>query len=85
MEIGAALEPRPWGSEISLKVRGITPGTRCLVWVRGPGGAKVPAGSFRYRYEGGSDGATLSSSLRPSQARSIGVRAGGRTFVAPVA
>jgi anti-sigma factor RsiW len=85
VEIGASLAPRPWGSEISVQVRGITPGTRCQVWLRRRDGTQVPAGSFRYRYEGGSDGAALSSSLRPSQARSIGVRAGNRTFVAPVA
>jgi Putative zinc-finger len=85
IEIGAELAPRPWGSEISLKVRGIRPGTRCVVWVRGPGDVRIPAGSFRYRYEGGSDGAALSSSLRPGQARAIGIRAGQRTFVARVA
>ncbi len=85
VEIGASLAPRPWGSEISLQVRGITPGTRCKVWLRTGDGTRVAAGSFRYRYEGGSDGAALSTSLRPSQAQSIGVRAGNRTFVAPVA
>jgi anti-sigma factor RsiW len=85
VEIGASLAPRPWGSEISLQVRGITPGTRCEVWLRKADGTRVAAGSFRYRYEGGSDGAALSASVRPSQARSIAVRAGGRTFVAPVA
>ena len=85
VEIGASLAPRPWGSEISLQVRGITPGTRCEVWLRGADGSRVAAGSFRYRYEGGSDGAALSSSMRPARARSIAVRAGNRTFVAPVA
>ncbi len=85
VEIGASLAPRPWGSEISLEVRGITPGTRCEVWLRRADGTRVAAGSFRYRYEGGSDGAALSTSLRPSQAQSIAVRAGNRTFVAPVA
>jgi Putative zinc-finger len=85
VEIGAELTPRAWGSEISLRVRGITPGTRCQVWLRRADGGRVAAGSFRYRYEGGSDAAALSSSLSPSDARVIGVRAGGRTFVAPVA
>jgi hypothetical protein len=84
-EIAAQLAPRPWGSEISLQVRGIRPGTRCVVWVRGPDGARVPAGSFRYRYEGRSDGVALSSSVRPGKARAIGVQAGERTFVAKVA
>jgi anti-sigma factor RsiW len=84
IEIGAQLAARPWGSEISMQVRGIRPGTRCIVWVRGPHG-RVSAGSFRYRYEGGSDAAGLSTSLRPDQARAIGVKAGNRTFVAKVA
>jgi anti-sigma factor RsiW len=85
VEIGASLSPRPWGSEISLQVRGITPGTRCEVWLRKADGSRVNAGSFRYRYEGGSDGAALSAAVRPSEARSIAVRAGNRTFSAPVA
>jgi hypothetical protein len=85
VEVGATLDPRPWGSEISVHVDGITPGTRCEVWLRRPDGVRVPAGSFRYRYEGASDGAALSSSLRPSEARAIGVHAGDRTFVAPIA
>lgn len=84
VDLGASLAPRPWGSEISLQVRGITPGTRCEVWLRRADGTRVPAGSFRYRYEG-SDAAELSSALRPSQARAIGVRAGNRTFVAKIA
>jgi anti-sigma factor RsiW len=84
VDIGATLNPRPWGSEINVKVRGITPGTRCQVWLRRADGTKFAAGSFRYRYEGGSDGAELSTSLRPSQATSIGIRAGNRTFVAPI-
>jgi anti-sigma factor RsiW len=85
VQLDATLDPRPWGSEISLRVRGVTPGTRCEVWLRRGDGTRVPAGSFRYRYEGGSDAAELSSALRPSQARAIGVRAGERTFVAPIA
>ena len=83
--LDATLQPRPWGSEISVQVRGITPGTRCEVWLRRADGTRVPAGSFRYRYEGGSDEAALSSALRPSQARAIGIRAGNRTFVARIA
>jgi anti-sigma factor RsiW len=85
VQLDATLEPRPWGSEITLRVRGITPGTRCEVWLRRGDGTRVPAGSFRYRYEGGSDAAALSSALRPSQARAIGIRAGERTFIAPIA
>jgi anti-sigma factor RsiW len=85
VKLDARLQPRPWGSEISLEVRGITPGTRCEVWLRRADGTRVPAGSFRYRYEGGSDEAALSSALPPSQARAIAIRAGDRTFVARIA
>jgi anti-sigma factor RsiW len=84
VELGATLNPRPWGSEISVQVRGITPGTRCEVWLRRADGTRVPAGSFRYRYEGGSDAAALSSAVRPGDARAIAIRAGDRTFHAPI-
>jgi hypothetical protein len=46
-------------------------------------GRRYPAGSFRYRWGDDSD-AVLSSALDLSRTQAIGVRAGGRTFVAPV-
>jgi hypothetical protein len=81
--IEATLEPRPFGTEIRMNVRGIRSGTLCRVFLRRADGTKLPAGSFRYRYAG-SEQAVLTSALDLSTARAVGVRAGGRTFVAPL-
>ncbi len=83
MKIDATLEPHAFGTEIHMYVQGVRSGTLCRVFVRGPGGARMPAGSFRYRW--GEDAqATLSSALDVSAVRAIGVRVGNRTFVAPI-
>ena len=78
-----ASSPAP-GSDVSLHVRGFRPGTLCTVWLRRSDGTKVPAGSFRYVYAGESDEAQLSSGLDPPDVKAIGLRAGFRTFVAPI-
>ena len=78
----ATLAPRPWGSEVSVKVYGFRPGAPCQVWLRSSDGKRVPAGSFRYVYKG--EGEHLSSALAPNDATAIGLRAGSRTYVAPL-
>jgi hypothetical protein len=78
----ATLAPRPWGSEVSVKVYGFRPGALCQVWLRSSSGKRVPAGSFRYVYDG--EGDRLSSALPPSDATAIGLRAGSKTYVAPL-
>lgn len=84
VEIAATLEQHAFGTEIHMYVQGVRSGTLCRVFLRGPGGARLPAGSFRYRRS--DDGrAVLSSALDVSQAEAVGVRVGKRTFVAPVA
>lgn len=83
MQISAALEPRPFGTQISMQVSGVRSGTLCRVFLRRADGARVAAGTFRYRYGGDSE-AVLSSALDLSRAESIGVRAGDRTFLAPI-
>jgi anti-sigma factor RsiW len=80
----ATLEPRPWGSAVEVRVRGFRPGTLCEVWLRRRDGTRVPAGSFRYVYDGESDEAELSSALTPADATAVGLRAGPKTFVAPL-
>jgi hypothetical protein len=80
----ATLEPRPWGSEVNVRVRGFRPGTLCTVWLRRENGTKVTAGSFRYVYDGESDEAGLSSGVAPGDATEIGLRAGSKTYVAPL-
>ena len=81
--IAATLQPRPFGTEIRMDVAGIRSGTLCQVFLRRSDGSRLPAGSFRYRY-GGQDEAVLTSALDLSAARAVGVRAGRRTFVAPL-
>jgi hypothetical protein len=64
-------------------VKGAPSGTLCRVFLRGPDGTRVSAGTFRYRWGDDSD-ATLSAALDLSRTRAIGVRVGSRTYVAPV-
>jgi Putative zinc-finger/Anti-sigma-K factor rskA len=78
----ATLAARPWGSEVNIKVYGFRTGTLCQVWLRRSDGKRVPAGSFRYVYEG--EGEHLSSALAPDDATAIGLRVGSRTYVAPL-
>ena len=83
MQISAALEPKSFGTQIRMKVRGVRSGTVCHVFLRRADGTPIAAGTFTYRYGGDSD-AVLSSALDLSRAEAIGVRAGKRTFVAPI-
>jgi Putative zinc-finger len=83
VKIGATLEPQAFGTEIHMYVKGISSGTLCRVYMRGPDGEDVSAGSFRYRW-GGGDAATLSAALDLSRAEALIVHAGQRTFVAPI-
>ena len=83
VSIKAILEPHALGTEIQIYVKGMPSGTLCRVFLRDAAGRTYSAGSFRYRWEEGSE-AELSSGLDLSQAAEIGLHAGGRTFVAPV-
>ncbi|MGN6816950.1 MAG: anti-sigma factor family protein [Solirubrobacterales bacterium] len=83
VNIDATLEPHAFGTEIHMYVHGIPSGTLCRVSLRGPHGVAYPAGTFRYRWGDDSD-AVLSSALDLSRTRAVVVRAGNRTFTAPV-
>ncbi|HET6571879.1 MAG TPA: zf-HC2 domain-containing protein [Solirubrobacterales bacterium] len=82
IKIAATLEPRAYGTEVHMYVEGVRSGTLCRVVLRGPHGARLPAGTFRYRY--GEDEAVLSSALDLSRTTSIVVHVGDRAFAAPV-
>jgi anti-sigma factor RsiW len=84
VSVQASLQSRPWGSDVTMQVRGFRAGTLCQVWLRSADGKRVPAGSFRYVYAGESDEADLSSAVSPEEATAIGLRTGSRTFVAPL-
>ena len=81
--IAATLEPQAFGTEIHMYVKGIRSGTLCRVYMRGPGGSDISAGTFRYRW-GGDASAVLSAALDLSRAKAIVVHAGSQTFVAPI-
>jgi hypothetical protein len=83
MEISATLMPHAYGTEIHMYVKGAPSGTLCRVFLRGPGGERMPAGTFRYRWGEDSD-AVLSAAMDLSDTRAVGVRVGDRTFVAPL-
>ena len=83
MKIDATLEPHSFGTEIHMYVQGVRSGTLCRVFLRGADGGRsgrhlpLPLGRrLRRRAQLGA---------RPLPRRAIGVHAGGRTFVAPVA
>jgi hypothetical protein len=83
VKIAATLDPQAFGTEIRMYVSGIRSGTLCRVFMRGPGGGDVSAGTFRYRW-GGDASAVLSAALDLSRAHALVVHAGNRTFVAPI-
>jgi hypothetical protein len=83
MKISATLEPHAYGTEIHMYVKGASSGTLCRVFLRGPDGTRMPAGTFRYRWGDDSD-AVLSAAMDLSRTRAIGVQVGTRTFIAPV-
>lgn len=83
VKIGATLEPQAFGTEIHMYVKGISSGTLCQVYMRGPDGKDISAGTFRYRW-GGDSAAVLSAALDLSRAEALVVHAGNRTFVAPL-
>lgn len=83
VKVSATLKPHAYGTEIHMYVTGMRSGTLCRVFLRGPHGERVPAGTFRYRW-GDDNEAVLSSALDLSRTRAIGVHAGSKTFVAAV-
>lgn len=83
LEINARLEPRAFGTEVHVYVKGAPSGALCRVFLRSPDGTRSSAGSFRYRW-GDDSQVVLSSALDLARANAIGVRVGNRIFMAPV-
>jgi hypothetical protein len=83
MKVSATLEPHAYGTEIHVYVKGAPSGTLCRVFLRGPDGGRVPAGTFRYRWGNDCD-AVLSAAMDLSRTRAVGIKIGSRTYVAPV-
>jgi hypothetical protein len=80
----ASLQPRAWGTDVSVRVYGFHAGDLCRVWLRRADGTLVPAGSFRYVYGEQSDPPRLSSAVAQEQVTAVVLRAGSKTYVAPV-
>jgi hypothetical protein len=55
--------PRPWGTEVEVRVTGVQPRTLCQLWVTGSGGQRVPAGSWMIGDEAGTSWYPASVSL----------------------
>ncbi|HEX7245125.1 MAG TPA: zf-HC2 domain-containing protein [Solirubrobacterales bacterium] len=83
MEIDTTLIPHSFGTEIHVYVSGVRSGTLCRVFLRDEAGQRSSAGSFRYRWGEDSE-AVLTSALDLSNAATVGIRVGGRTFEAGV-
>jgi hypothetical protein len=80
IEIGARLEPRPFGTEVHVYVKGVRSGELCRVFLVDRHGARMPAGSFRYSW-GDDSNAILSSALDLARTEALGIRVGDRTFI----
>jgi hypothetical protein len=81
LDIYATLEPHSYGTEVQMYVKGVRSGTLCRVFLEGPRGERVSAGTFRYRW-GDDSTAVLSAALDLSRTHAIRVDTGSRTFVA---
>ena len=74
--------PRPWGTEIEAQISGVRPGTRCQLWVAGPAGQRMPAGSWTIAGSGPAVWYPASVSLSDASLRSFEIKTGsGGTLV----
>jgi hypothetical protein len=46
------VRPAPWGTAVQVRLRGVPPNTHCQLIVRGRGGEREVAGSWRATYDG---------------------------------
>jgi anti-sigma factor RsiW len=77
----AVLEPRGWGTAISLEVAGLEPGRVYNLWLRQPDGTRVGAGSFMAVRTSGSMHVDCASALHADQASGIGISTRGETVL----
>jgi hypothetical protein len=76
----ATVSSQPWGTEITLDVRGLTPGKSYGAWLADVSGKRVPAGTFRPMADGTAR-LDLGASLALDQAGTVGVTELGGTDV----
>ena len=58
-------EPHAFGTEIHMYVQGVRSGTLCRVFLRGADGARISAGTFRYRWGDDSERCSARPSTSP--------------------
>jgi hypothetical protein len=80
LKIGATLEPRAFGTEIHVYVKGARSGALCRVFLRSEDGTRTSAGSFRYRW-GDDSYPILTAALDLEQTDALGIQVGDRTFI----
>jgi hypothetical protein len=67
----ADLAERAWGTQVSLDLSGLTPGTDYVAWLERPDGSRVPAGSFHA--DGSTVRLTLAAALPLDEGSAVGV------------
>lgn len=72
VEASAYLGERPWGVEVSLRVRGLPANEEYAVWLERADGSRVPAGTFVAVADGGIQ-VTLAAALPREEAVALGV------------
>ncbi len=75
-----AYVPAAWGTNLKVRVKGVAPGTVCLLWVTGSGGQKRIAGGWTM-VSGQYGWIPASTSIPVSRLRGFAVTAGGKTLV----
>jgi anti-sigma factor RsiW len=69
--------PRPWGTVLEARIFGVRAGTRCQLWVAGPGGQRMPAGSWTIANSRPAIWYPASVSLSDGSLRSFEITIGG--------
>jgi hypothetical protein len=73
--------PEPWGTELQVRVTGITIGTRCQLWVTGSSGQQEDAGGWIVEPGQQAMWHPASVPFTASRLRSFQVRANGKVLV----
>jgi hypothetical protein len=76
VQVWVRYSPRPWGTVIEARISGVRPGTRCQLWVAGPGGLLTPAGSWTIAGSGPAVWYPASVSLSDPSLRSFEITTG---------
>jgi anti-sigma factor RsiW len=76
MAVTVMYRPMGWGTEFAAKTKGIPIGTRCQMWVIGPGNSRVLAGSWVADANEGSVWYPASAAVSPAQVEAFVISVG---------